>query len=360
VKLDVNDDDDETKLIMPNVTFKGDTKQQVCVFLFCIWNFSSLPKIRICLARFAACHGAHYTMVGRGRQAAVDGVFQGFEMFVSVLESWKIHWNVFFSATRFARHKAKVAITTSSARGWGTDIYIYEWRWPQFADPGVCARAHIVLNFIHRIVNSSKTPFKHYCCPYGTRAKTVCKRWHPTMIIAVSRAVSRRRSRCRICSKNRSGFEEFFEYEVCYHCCVCRILQNNKLLAKLYEDLVATKVMPASEFWSDYSATKVCVVLKRICLMEICKLQSADADTNSEQATGISAAFLTSIKESDGCNNIRLNLTTDTIRSIFSTYPNGVCVFSVNVLFCRFSSAYLFFVITHKSIREYAHLCVCS
>jgi hypothetical protein len=46
VKLDVTDDDDETKLIMPNVTFKGDTKQQVWTFA----NFHSpLKKTHGCV-----------------------------------------------------------------------------------------------------------------------------------------------------------------------------------------------------------------------------------------------------------------------------------------------------------------------
>lgn len=47
------------------------------------------------------------------------------------------------------------------------------------------------------------------------------------------------------------------------------------------------------------------------------------AADGAEQATGISADFLASIRQVDGCNSIRLNITADSVKAIFRTYPAG-------------------------------------
>lgn len=47
-------------------------------------------------------------------------------------------------------------------------------------------------------------------------------------------------------------------------------------------------------------------------------------EEESQQKVGISGGFLSSIVQSDGIGGgIRLNLTTETIQSIFRTYPAG-------------------------------------
>uniref|UniRef100_A0A4W4GJK1 General transcription factor IIH subunit 1 n=1 Tax=Electrophorus electricus TaxID=8005 RepID=A0A4W4GJK1_ELEEL len=86
-----------------------------------------------------------------------------------------------------------------------------------------------------------------------------------------------------------------------------RMLQEDPVLFQLYKDLVVSQVISAEEFWAN-----------RL------KLSSTDhfSSNNNKQEVGISAAFLADIRpQTDGCNGLRYNLTTDIIESIFRTYP---------------------------------------
>lgn len=48
-----------------------------------------------------------------------------------------------------------------------------------------------------------------------------------------------------------------------------------------------------------------------------------EKEKSAAEKVGVSGGFLGSIVQSEGINGIRLNLTTDAIQSIFSTYPAG-------------------------------------
>ncbi|MBN3303777.1 general transcription factor IIH subunit 1 isoform X2 [Amia ocellicauda] len=85
-----------------------------------------------------------------------------------------------------------------------------------------------------------------------------------------------------------------------------RMLQEDPVLFQLYKDLVVSQVISAEEFWANRLS-----------------LNAADhAPSNSKQEVGISAAFLADVRpQTDGCNGLRYNLTSDLIESIFRTYP---------------------------------------
>ncbi|XP_046890483.1 general transcription factor IIH subunit 1 [Hypomesus transpacificus] len=85
-----------------------------------------------------------------------------------------------------------------------------------------------------------------------------------------------------------------------------RMLQEDPVLFQLYKDLVVSQVISAEEFWANrLSMNNVGVSL-----------------SNNKQDVGISAAFLADIRpQTDGCNGLRYNLTSDIIESIFRTYP---------------------------------------
>ncbi|CAG9534100.1 unnamed protein product [Cercopithifilaria johnstoni] len=78
-----------------------------------------------------------------------------------------------------------------------------------------------------------------------------------------------------------------------------KILERNKHLQELYKHLVASKLISAQDFWSEY-------------------YQNKDADGGK---LGVSSGFLSSIAQSEGTNGVKLNLNVDTIQSIFRTYP---------------------------------------
>ncbi|XP_048886445.1 general transcription factor IIH subunit 1 [Brienomyrus brachyistius] len=83
-----------------------------------------------------------------------------------------------------------------------------------------------------------------------------------------------------------------------------RMLQEDPVLFQLYKDLVVSQVISAEEFWANRLS-----------------MNSVD-HSNSKQEVGISAAFLADIRpQTDGCNGLRYNLTSDIIESIFRTYP---------------------------------------
>ncbi|VDO34323.1 unnamed protein product [Onchocerca flexuosa] len=78
-----------------------------------------------------------------------------------------------------------------------------------------------------------------------------------------------------------------------------KILERNKHLQELYKHLVASKLISAQDFWSEY-------------------YQNNDTDSDK---LGVSSGFLSSIAQSEGTNGVKLNLNIDTIQSIFRTYP---------------------------------------
>uniref|UniRef100_A0A8C7G8N1 General transcription factor IIH, polypeptide 1 n=1 Tax=Oncorhynchus kisutch TaxID=8019 RepID=A0A8C7G8N1_ONCKI len=84
------------------------------------------------------------------------------------------------------------------------------------------------------------------------------------------------------------------------------MLQEDPVLFQLYKDLVVCQVISAEEFWAN-------------------RLSINNVDhslSNNKQEVGISAAFLADIRpQTDGCNGLRYNLTSDIIESIFRTYP---------------------------------------
>uniref|UniRef100_A0A8C6GGB3 General transcription factor IIH subunit 1 n=1 Tax=Mus spicilegus TaxID=10103 RepID=A0A8C6GGB3_MUSSI len=85
-----------------------------------------------------------------------------------------------------------------------------------------------------------------------------------------------------------------------------RMLQEDPVLFQLYKDLVVSQVISAEEFWAN-----------RL------NVNATDSSTSShKQDVGISAAFLADVRpQTDGCNGLRYNLTSDIIESIFRTYP---------------------------------------
>ncbi|NXO68171.1 TF2H1 factor, partial [Phainopepla nitens] len=95
-----------------------------------------------------------------------------------------------------------------------------------------------------------------------------------------------------------------------------RMLQEDPVLFQLYKDLVVSQVISAEEFWAN-----------RL---------SLNAGDNSaapnKQEVGISAAFLADVRpQTDGCNGLRYNLTSDIIESIFRTYPAVKMKYAENV-----------------------------
>nr|CAG4643877.1 EOG090X04EN [Lepidurus arcticus] len=85
-----------------------------------------------------------------------------------------------------------------------------------------------------------------------------------------------------------------------------RLLSENPQLLQLYKELVISQVISADEFWSEHATPYI--------------KSQIDA---SKQNVGVSSAFLADIKpQTDGCNGLRYNLTSDLIQSIFNTYPS--------------------------------------
>ncbi|XP_006746800.1 general transcription factor IIH subunit 1 [Leptonychotes weddellii] len=95
-----------------------------------------------------------------------------------------------------------------------------------------------------------------------------------------------------------------------------RMLQEDPVLFQLYKDLVVSQVISAEEFWAsrlNVNATE-------------------SSTSNHKQDVGISAAFLADVRpQTDGCNGLRYNLTSDIIESIFRTYPAVKMKYAENV-----------------------------
>ncbi|KAI7790645.1 general transcription factor IIH subunit 1 [Triplophysa rosa] len=96
-----------------------------------------------------------------------------------------------------------------------------------------------------------------------------------------------------------------------------RMLQEDPVLFQLYKDLVVSQVISAEEFWAN-----------RLSLSSV----DHSLSNNNKQEVGISAAFLADIRpQTDGCNGLRYNLTSDIIESIFRTYPTVKQKYAENV-----------------------------
>ncbi|XP_075423802.1 general transcription factor IIH subunit 1 [Ascaphus truei] len=96
-----------------------------------------------------------------------------------------------------------------------------------------------------------------------------------------------------------------------------RMLKEDPVLFQLYKDLVVSQVISAEEFWSNR--------------LSLNSLDSA-VSSNMKQDVGISAAFLADVRpQTDGCNGLRYNLTSDIIESIFRTYPAVKLKYAENV-----------------------------
>ena len=96
-----------------------------------------------------------------------------------------------------------------------------------------------------------------------------------------------------------------------------RMLQEDPVLFQLYKDLVVSQVISAEEFWTNHLSMNT--------------VESPAASTH-KQDVGISAAFLADVHpQTDGCNGLRYNLTSDIIESIFRTYPAVKVKYGENV-----------------------------
>ncbi|KAM7226597.1 hypothetical protein CapIbe_022742 [Capra ibex] len=96
-----------------------------------------------------------------------------------------------------------------------------------------------------------------------------------------------------------------------------RMLQEDPVLFQLYKDLVVSQVISAEEFWANRLNVNTA---------------ESSSTSNHKQDVGISAAFLADVRpQTDGCNGLRYNLTSDIIESIFRTYPAVKMKYAENV-----------------------------
>ncbi|XP_008003093.1 general transcription factor IIH subunit 1 isoform X1 [Chlorocebus sabaeus] len=96
-----------------------------------------------------------------------------------------------------------------------------------------------------------------------------------------------------------------------------QMLQEDPVLFQLYKDLVVSQVISAEEFWANRLNVNA---------------TDSSSTSNHKQDVGISAAFLADVRpQTDGCNGLRYNLTSDIIESIFRTYPAVKMKYAENV-----------------------------
>ncbi|XP_053203472.1 general transcription factor IIH subunit 1-like [Panonychus citri] len=104
-----------------------------------------------------------------------------------------------------------------------------------------------------------------------------------------------------------------------------RILQEDPDLFNLYKDLVVSGVITSDEFWTQLAPIRCPQLIKTLNLAPSSTPEKSNLLVNlhssNEQTVGISAAFLSDIKQPDGCNGYKYNITTDIIEAIFRTYP---------------------------------------
>ncbi|XP_062973262.1 general transcription factor IIH subunit 1 [Elgaria multicarinata webbii] len=95
-----------------------------------------------------------------------------------------------------------------------------------------------------------------------------------------------------------------------------RMLQEDPVLFQLYKDLVVSQVISAEDFWANRLSMNT----------------MDNTAASNKQDVGISAAFLADVRpQTDGCNGLRYNLTSDIIESIFRTYPAVKVKYAENV-----------------------------
>ncbi|CAG0883401.1 unnamed protein product [Cyprideis torosa] len=83
------------------------------------------------------------------------------------------------------------------------------------------------------------------------------------------------------------------------------ILSSNPSLLQLYKELVITQIVTAEEFWAQHAQ------------------KYTQKATESQQKTGISAAFLADVRpQSDSGQGIQYNITPEIIEAVFRTYPS--------------------------------------
>jgi len=83
-----------------------------------------------------------------------------------------------------------------------------------------------------------------------------------------------------------------------------KLFKEQPELYQLYKDLVVTGIITAGEFWENQ------------------KTKSNTSRESDKQDTGIASGFLAELKpDMHGCNELRFNLTADSINSIFRMYP---------------------------------------
>ncbi|KAJ1207510.1 hypothetical protein NDU88_002901 [Pleurodeles waltl] len=96
-----------------------------------------------------------------------------------------------------------------------------------------------------------------------------------------------------------------------------RMLKEDQVLFQLYKDLVVSQVISAEEFWANR--------------LSLNSLDNSAATCNKQDA-GISAVFLADVRpQTDGCNDLRYNLTLDIIESIFRTYTAVKLKYAENI-----------------------------
>ncbi|CAH1787181.1 unnamed protein product [Owenia fusiformis] len=99
-----------------------------------------------------------------------------------------------------------------------------------------------------------------------------------------------------------------------------RMLQEDAELFQLYKDLVVSQVISAEEFWANRVKNMNKPTSEPTPVGN--KAPSNPVASTSKQDVGVSASFLAEVKpQSDGCNGLKYNITTDIIESIFKTYP---------------------------------------
>ena len=86
-----------------------------------------------------------------------------------------------------------------------------------------------------------------------------------------------------------------------------KMLTDNPELYQLYKDLVVSGIITSEEFWSNRNMSNE---------------KAQKPKESSSQEIGISSGFLADIRpDMHGCNELRFNLTVDSIEAIFKTYP---------------------------------------
>ncbi|XP_065647449.1 general transcription factor IIH subunit 1 isoform X1 [Hydra vulgaris] len=86
-----------------------------------------------------------------------------------------------------------------------------------------------------------------------------------------------------------------------------KLLKENSDLYQLYKDLVVTGIITAEEFWENQKSVNT---------------MACSSASSEKQKVGIASGLLAELKpDMHGCNELRFNLTADSIDAIFKMYP---------------------------------------